>query len=159
MRTLIKSTLAVLASTVAVSAGEVAPDAVQFDDYGAVENSLTDTPGDPENGAVVMKTKSIGNCISCHEVTALKDAPFHGEIGPVLDGAGDRWSAAQLRGIVSNAKKTFPGTMMPAYYKTSGFIRPGDAFTGKKGEEPLPPLLTAQQIEDVVAFLMTQKEE
>lgn len=159
MRTLINTTLAVLASTIAVSAGEVAPDAVKFDDYGAVEESLTGTAGDAENGAMVMKTKSIGNCISCHEVTALKDAPFHGEIGPLLDGAGDRWSEAELRGILTNAKKTFPGTMMPAYYKTTGFTRPGDAFTGKAAEEPLPPLLTAQQIEDVVAFLMTQKEE
>ena len=106
-----------------------------------------------------MKTKSAGNCISCHEVSALEDAPFHGEIGPMLDGAGDRWSEAHLRGIVANAKMTFPGTMMPAYYKTKGFVRPGDAFTGNAAEEPLPPLLTAQQIEDVVAFLMTLKEE
>jgi len=154
------TTCAVLAfSAMAVSAEEIAPNAVEFDEYGSVETSLTGKPGDPENGALVMKTKSIGNCISCHEVTALKDAPFHGEIGPMLDGAGDRWSEAELRGLVTNAKKTFPGTMMPAYYKTTGFVRPGNAFTGKAAEEPLPPLLTAQQIEDVVAFLMTQTEE
>ena len=77
----------------------------------------------------------------------------------MLDGAGDRWTEADLRGIVSNAKKTFPGTMMPAYYKVDGYIRPGDAFTGKAAEEPLPPLLSGQQVEDVVAFLMTLKEE
>jgi len=154
------TTCAVLAfSAMAVSAEEIAPNAVEFDEYGSVETSLTGKPGDPENGALVMKTKSIGNCISCHEVTALKDAPFHGEIGPMLDGAGDRWSEAELRGLVTNAKKTFPGTMMPAYYKTTGFTRPGNAYTGKAAEEPLPPLLTAQQIEDVVAFLMTQTEE
>ena len=154
------TTCAVLAfSAMAVSAEEIAPNAVEFDEYGSVETSLTGKPGDPENGALVMKTKSIGNCISCHEVTALKDAPFHGEIGPMLDGAGDRWSEAELRGLVTNAKKTFPGTMMPAYYKTTGFVRPGNAFTGKAAEEPLPPLLTAQQIEDVVAFLMIQTEE
>lgn len=159
MRTLTTTAIAVLATTVAVTAAEVAPKEVTFDDYGAVETSLTGTAGDPENGAMVMKTKSIGNCISCHQVSALDDAPFHGEIGPMLDGAGDRWSEAELRGIVTNAKKTFPETMMPAYYKVDGFIRPGDAFTGKAGEEPLPPLLTGQQIEDVVAFLMTLKEE
>jgi len=159
MKTRITTALAVLASATVVSAGEVAPEDMTFGEYGAVEQSLTGKPGNPENGAVVMKTKSIGNCISCHEVTALKDAPFHGEIGPMLDGAGDRWSQAQLRGIVANAKNTFPGTMMPAYYKTAGYVRPGKAFTGKAAEEPLPPLLTAQQIEDVVAFLMTQTEE
>jgi sulfur-oxidizing protein SoxX len=48
--------------------------------------------------------------------------------------------------------------MMPSFYKTSGYIRPGDAFTGKAGTEPLPPLLTAQEIEDIVAYLLTLTE-
>ena len=159
MRTTITTGLAVLALTVAVSAQEVDPQAVAFDEYGAVAASLTGVAGNADNGAKVMTTKSQGNCISCHAVTSLSDAPFHGEVGPILDGVGDRWSEAELRGILTNAKLTFPDTMMPAYYKTTGFIRPGNAFTGKKGDEPLPPLLSAQQIEDVVAFLMTQKEE
>lgn len=137
----------------------VAPGDVQFDEYGGVAESLTGQPGDVENGAVVMKSKSIGNCISCHKVSALDDAPFHGEIGPPLDGVGDRWGEAEIRGIVANAKKTYPGTMMPAYFKVEGFTRPGDAHTGKAPEGPLDPLLTAQQIEDVVAFLVTLKEE
>ncbi|GGO56786.1 sulfur-oxidizing protein SoxX [Roseovarius pacificus] len=148
----------VLAASSAM-AEPVAPADVQFDEYGAVAESLTGQPGDPENGAMVMKTKSIGNCISCHEITALNDAPFHGEIGPTLDGVADRWSEAEIRGIVSNAKNTYPGTMMPAYYKVDGFVRPGNAYTGKAPEGPLDPLLSAQQIEDVVAFLVTLKEQ
>ncbi len=76
----------------------------------------------------------------------------------MLDGAGDRWSEAELRGIVANAKMMFEGTMMPAFYKTEGFTRPGDAYTGKAPEGDLPPLLSAQQIEDVVAYLATLKE-
>ena len=159
MRILTATCAAVLMTAVCAAADEVAPDDVTFGEYGAVETSLSGAEGNAENGAEVMKARSMGNCVACHQVSALSDAPFHGEIGPVLDGAGDRWSEAELRGIVSNAKNTFPESMMPAYYKSSGFIRPGDAFTGKAGEEPLPPLLTAQQIEDVVAFLMTQKEE
>lgn len=159
MRRLITTSLAAMAVAGAVSAGEVDPQEVEFDDNGAVAASLTGVPGNPENGAKIMTTKSLGNCISCHQVTALKHAPFHGNIGPVLDGVGDRYSEAELRGILVNAKKTFPGTMMPAYYKSTGFIRPGKGFSGKKAEEPLPPLLSAQQIEDVVAFLMTLKEE
>lgn len=139
-------------------AGEVAPADVQFDDAGAVAQSLTGAPGDAANGAEVMKSKKIGNCVSCHALEALSDAPFHGEIGPVLDGVGDRWSEAELRGILSNAKMTFDGTMMPAYYKVDGFIRPGNAYTGKAPDGPLSPLLTAQQIEDVIAFLSTQKD-
>ena len=104
--------------------------------------------------------KGAGNCIACHNVSALSDLPFHGEIGPPLDGAADRWSEAELRGIVSNAKIMFEGTMMPAFYKTEGFVRVGDAYTGKAHPEgEVQPLLTAQDIEDVVAFLMTLKEE
>ena len=143
----------------AAVAEPVAPTDVAFDDYGAVSESLTGAPGDPEAGAKVMTTRSMGNCVACHQVTALESAPFHGEVGPMLDGVADRWNEAELRGIVSNAKMTYDGTVMPSYYKTSGYIRPGNAFTGKAAEEPLPPLLTAEQIEDVVAFLMTLKEE
>ncbi len=64
---------------------------------------------------------------------------------------------SELRGIVSNAKMMFDGTIMPSFYKTKGYIRPGDAFTGKAAEGELPPLLTAEQVEDVVAYLMTIK--
>jgi sulfur-oxidizing protein SoxX len=152
-------TLAATLTTGAAFADVVAPGDVQFDEYGAVSQSLTGQPGDAENGAMVMKTKSVGNCISCHEVTALNDAPFHGEVGPPLDGVADRWSEAELRGILVNAKKTYEGTMMPAYYKVDGFIRPGNAYTGKAAEGPLDPLLTAQQIEDVIAFLGTLEYE
>jgi len=137
----------------------VAPADVTFDDYGAVEQSLTGTPGDAANGAKIVGSKKAGNCVACHQVSALSDVPFQGEVGPMLDGAGDRWSEAELRGIVANSKMTFEGSVMPSYYKTTGYTRPGDAYTGKAAEEPLPPLLEAQQIEDVVAFLATLKEE
>ncbi len=135
------------------------PSEVVFDDYGAVEASLTGAPGDPEKGAEVVASKKMGNCIACHQVSDLDEVPFHGEVGPPLDGAGSRWSEAELRGIVANAKKTFPDTIMPAFYKSEGFIRPGNAFTGKAGTEPLPPLLSAEQIENVVAYLATLTDE
>ena len=138
-------------------AQEVSPLNVAFDEYGEIAESLTGTPGDPAAGQKVMATKSMGNCVACHQVTGL-DAAFQGTVGPSLDGAGDRWELAQLRGIVADAKKTFPDTVMPGFYKVQGFIRPGNAFTGKAGTEPLPPLLNATQIEDVVAYLVTLKE-
>ncbi|SIT15891.1 sulfur-oxidizing protein SoxX [Roseivivax lentus] len=140
-------------------AQEVAPTDVSYGEYGAVEASLSGAPGNAEAGAEVMSQRSLGNCVACHQVSALGDVPFQGEVGPSLDGAGSRWEEADLRGIVANAKMTFPESVMPAFYKSEGFIRPGDAFTGKAGTEPLPPLLTAQQVEDVVAFLMTLKDE
>jgi len=126
---------------------------------GAVSDSLSGVPGNAENGAILMN-KGSGNCIACHAVTALSDLPFHGEVGPTLDGAADRWSEAELRGIVANAKMTFEGSVMPSFYKTEGFVRLGNAYTGKAhGEGEVLPLLTAQDIEDVVAFLVTLKED
>ena len=140
----------------AAIAGTPAPSEVVYED-GAVAESLTGTPGDPEAGKVLMN-KGAGNCIACHAVTELSALQFHGDIGPVLDGVADRWNEAQLRGIVANAKMTFPDSMMPSFYKTEGYIRPGVAYTSKPPEGPLDPLLSAQQIEDVVAFLMTLKD-
>jgi len=150
-------TLSVLAAGSAL-AEPVAPSDVQFDDYGAVTESLTGQAGDPAKGAEVLSKRSLGNCVACHQVSALPDVPFQGNIGPMLDGVGDRWNEAELRGIVSDAKKTYPGTMMPSYYRVDDFIRVGNAYTGKAAEGALDPLLTAQQIEDVVAFLVTLKD-
>lgn len=155
---LVAITAAIVAAGVA-SAQEIAPTEVSYGEYGAVETSLSGAPGNPEEGALIVGDKKRGNCVACHKVSALSDVPFQGEVGPMLDGAGSRWEEADLRGIVANAKNTFPDSMMPAFYKTKGFIRPGDGFTGEAGTEPLPPLLTAQEIEDVVAFLMTLKDE
>lgn len=134
----------------------VKPVDVVFAD-GAVKGSLTGAPGDPATGRVIMN-KGAGNCIACHSVSDLKDLPFHGEVGPLLDGVADRWTEAELRGIVSDAKNMFPESVMPSFYRTTGFIRPGDAYTGKAAQGELEPLLTAQQVEDVVAYLLTLKE-
>ncbi|KQI67417.1 monoheme cytochrome C SoxX [Loktanella sp. 3ANDIMAR09] len=142
----------------AVCAETIVPTAVAYGEYGEVATSLTGAPGDQANGVMVMTNRGKGNCIACHQVTALEEFPFHGEVGPSLDGVADRWTEDDLRGIVANAKMAFPGTMMPAFYKTEGYIRPGDDYTGKAGSEPLAPILTAQEVEDVVAYLMTLNE-
>lgn len=149
--------LALAASTCAVAAEEITPTQVAFED-GTVATSLTGVPGDPAMGREIVGNKSLGNCVACHEVTDLADVPFHGEIGPMLDGAGDRWSEAELRGIVANAKMMFEDSLMPSFYKTEGFIRPGNAYTGKAADDTFGPLLNAQQIEDVVAYLVTLKD-
>jgi sulfur-oxidizing protein SoxX len=147
-----------LAATVA-TAETVPPEAVVYGEYGEVEASLTGQPGNPEEGLKVFTSRAQGNCIACHTVSALIDSvAFHGNVGPSLDGVADRWTEADIRGIVANAKNVYPDTIMPAFYKTSGFVRPGEGFTSKPAAEPLPPMLSAQQIEDVVAYLMTLKE-
>lgn len=154
-----KKTVTALAAaliTTGVAWAETMPNDVVFVD-GAVEESLTGVAGDPVAGRAVMN-KGKGNCVACHQTTDLTEYSFQGEIGPSLDGVADRWTEAELRGIITNAKMMFEGTMMPAMYKTQGFLRPGDKYTGKAGTEPLPSLLNAQQIEDAVAYLMTLTE-
>lgn len=151
------SAIMLVCAVSAAQAETVGPDDVVFED-GAVAASLTGQPGNAANGAVLMD-KGSGNCIACHNVSALSELQFQGDVGPMLDGVADRWSEAELRGIVSNAKMMFDGTVMPSFYRTSGFTRPGDAFTGKAPSGALEPLLTAQEVEDVVAFLMTLKDE
>ena len=136
----------------------IAPDDVVPNDYGEIGESLTGVAGDPARGAEVMTTRGLGNCIACHQVTDLEEFEFHGEVGPSLDGVGARWDEAALRGIVVNAKGIFPDSVMPSFYRVSGFTRPGNAFTGRAAEGPLDPLLSAQDIEDVVAYLLTLSE-
>ncbi|WP_375267099.1 sulfur oxidation c-type cytochrome SoxX [Planktotalea sp.] len=154
----ILATSAALAAVLAtsVAAEMIAPSDVKYED-GSVAMSLSGKAGDAAEGEKIMN-KGAGNCIACHQISSLDYLSFQGEIGPALDGAADRWTEAELRGIVANAKIMFEGTMMPSFYKTEGFTRLGDAYTGKAHPGNPEPLLTAQQVEDVVAYLTTLKE-
>lgn len=156
MKNLVKGAAMFAVMTSSAAAEIIAPSDVVFQD-GAVSESLSGQPGNPDEGAVLMN-KGAGNCIACHQVTALSNLPFHGEIGPPLDGVADRWSEAELRGIVANAKVMFEESMMPSFYRTEGFVRLGDAYSGQAHQGEVEPLLTAQQVEDVVSYLMTLKE-
>lgn len=153
---LMAASIALAATT--LNADVIAPDGVVANEYGDVDQSLTGMPGNVERGREVMYTRGLGNCIACHQVSDLEEYPFHGEVGPSLDGVGARWEEAALRGIIVDAKAVFPETMMPAFYRTSGYIRPGNGFTGRAVEGSVEPLLSAQDIEDVVAYLMTLTE-
>jgi sulfur-oxidizing protein SoxX len=116
-----------------------------------IPSPLTARPGDAEEGAKVVAGRRLGNCLSCHEISALRDEAFHGDVGPSLDGVAGRWDAATLRMIVVNAKMVFgPDTVMPAFHRVDGLNRVRPEFARK-------PILTAQQVEDVVAFLATLK--
>ncbi len=155
-RTLILAA-ALIGTGAALTAETVSTANVVYDEYGSIAESLTGVAGDPAAGIEVMSSRSLGNCVACHQATDL-EAAFQGNVGPSLDGSADRWDQAQLRGILADAKMTFPETMMPSFYKETGYIRPGNAYTGKAAGEELTTLLTAQQIEDVVAYLATLKE-
>jgi len=141
----------VLMAAAPALADEVAPGDVVFGEYGEVEVSLTGVPGDAAAGREVFMNRRLGNCLACHENSEMSDQPFHGEVGPMLDGAGDRWSEADLRGIIVNSKNIFPGTIMPAFYVNEGFIRVREDYEDQT-------ILTAQQVEDLVAYLMTLQD-
>ncbi|WP_037545101.1 sulfur oxidation c-type cytochrome SoxX [Stappia stellulata] len=118
---------------------------------GTIPQPLTDVAGDPVAGKQAVVDRKLGNCLACHTAADLANEPFHGEVGPPLDGVADRWDEATLRMIVVNPKMVYDGTIMPAFHRVEGLNLVMDKFAGK-------PILTAQQVEDVVAYLKTLSE-
>lgn len=151
MKRLSVAVLAVVCAATPMFCADIAPMSVVYVD-GAVEASLTGVAGDAANGRAVFADRKLGNCLACHENADWDEQPFHGEVGPILDGVALRWSEAELRGIVANSKVMFEGSIMPAFYVDAGFERTLEKFEGKS-------ILSAQQVEDVVAYLMTLTEE
>jgi len=135
----------------ASSAQEVSPADVVFSEYGAVDASLTGVTGNAENGASLFKNRKLGNCLACHQNSDMMDQGFHGEVGPPLDGVGSNWSEAELRGILTNSKNTFDGTIMPAFYVEVAGVRTLDKFAGNT-------ILAAQDVEDILAYLLSLTE-
>ena len=111
--------------------------------------SLTGAKGDPVRGRAIVADRQVGLCLLCHS-GPFPEERFQGDLAPTLAGAGARWSEGQLRLRIADAAKLNPQTIMPSYYKTQGLERVAPAFRGKT-------ILSAQQIEDVVAYLGTLK--
>ena len=142
---------AAIAATTAVAYSETAPGDVEITDM-QVSESLTGTPGDPAEGRKTFADRKLGNCLACHAVTDQSEQLFHGEVGPELDGVADRWSEDELRAIVVNSKEIFSDqTIMPGFYTLDVGVNVREDLVGKT-------ILTAQQVEDVVAYLATLKE-
>ncbi len=116
---------------------------------GGIPASLTGVAGDVDSGRKTVINRKQGNCLACHAVSSLDNQPFHGEVGPSLDGIAGRYSEAELRLILVDSKKVFDDTIMPSFYRTDGYERVAKKFAGKT-------ILSAQQVEDVLAFLKTQ---
>lgn len=130
----------------------VAPDAVKFDEE-SVKASLTGTDGNAETGRKVFANRKQGNCLACHANKDLSSQPFHGEVGPPLDGVADRYDAANLRGILVNSKVALhEDTIMPSFYRAKNGERTAKKFIGKT-------ILSAEQVEDVLAYLQTLKSK
>jgi len=113
---------------------------------------LTGEAGDPKRGRAVVIDQQQGNCLACHEIPALAEEPLHGTVGPSLAGVADRYGEGELRLRLVNPKRINPDTVMPAYYAHDGLYRVAEKFEGQT-------ILTAQQVEDVLAFLLTFDEE
>jgi len=112
----------------------------------AIPVPLVPTAGDPARGRVVMAGRDA-NCLLCHAVPESGER-FMGNVAPPLSGVGARLSAAQLRLRVVDQSRLNRDTVMPSYYRVGGLTRVAEAYRGK-------PILTAQQVEDVVAYLQT----
>ncbi|MCP1200812.1 sulfur oxidation c-type cytochrome SoxX [Notoacmeibacter sp. MSK16QG-6] len=132
-------------------AQDVKPEAVAFSDSGGIETPVAAQAGSAEAGQKVLTDRKLGNCVACHQVSTL-DAPFQGNVGPSLDGVGDRYEPDMLRAIVVNPKKAlYDGTIMPGFYTLDVGKHVREDLVGKT-------ILSAQQVEDVVAYLQTLKE-
>jgi sulfur-oxidizing protein SoxX len=108
--------------------------------------------GDAERGRELSFDRSKGNCIACHALP-VPEAEFPGEIGPSLAGVGERLSEGQIRLRVVDPKQVNPETIMP------GFYRHPKHFNHVKKKYRGRTLLSAQEIEDLVAYLVTLKQE
>lgn len=108
------------------------------------------TAGDAARGRAIVANRQVGLCLLCH-TGPIPEERFQGNLAPDLQGAGQRWNTAQLRLRIVDASRFNPATIMPAYYKTEGLSRVAASYKDKT-------ILTAQQIEDVVAWLQTLKE-
>jgi L-cysteine S-thiosulfotransferase len=115
----------------------------------AIPASLTGTKGDATRGRAIVANRNSGLCLLCHSGPFPEDR-FQGNIGPDLSGVGSRWSEGQLRLRIVDASKFNPDTIMPPFYRIDGLSRVPTAYRDK-------PVLTAVEIEDVVAYLMTLK--
>lgn len=132
------------------AAADVAPGDVTFGDDG-VAMSLTGVAGDPVAGADTFKDRGLGNCLACHANKDMSKDLFHGDVGPALDGVAERYEPEMLRQIVVNAKQVFTSeTVMPGFYSLDVGINVDEEHAGKT-------ILSAQQVEDVVAYLGTLK--
>jgi sulfur-oxidizing protein SoxX len=137
--------MASLGATVASAQGALLPFRIVGD---AIPASLTGAPGDTERGLKIVTNRQVGLCLLCH--SGPYSERFQGTMAPDLSGTGARWNEGQLRLRIVDAARINPDTIMPPYYRVDGLARVASGFRGKT-------ILTAEQIEDVVAYLVTLK--
>lgn len=118
--------------------------------HGGMPIPLTDTPGDAARGRAIVADKRKGLCLLCHS-GPFPEERFQGDLAPSLAGAGARNSVAQLRARMVDSRQVAPGSLMPPYFATDGLARVSPQHAGRT-------ILTAGEVEDVIAYLVTLKE-
>jgi sulfur-oxidizing protein SoxX len=140
--------LAAMPAAAAAQDGALRPYTVHGD---AIPASLTGAPGDAARGRAIVADRQRGLCLLCH-TGPLPEERFQGTLAPDLAGAGARLSEGQLRLRIVDSRRLNPDSIMPAYYRIDGMTRVGAAWRERT-------VLTADEVEDVVAFLVTLQEE
>jgi len=136
----------------ALSTGALAQTLVPYTiENGEIARSLTGQPGDSAKGRKIVAERQKGLCLLCH-AGPFPEERFQGDLAPALHGVGARMSEGALRLRMVDGANVNPDTIMPAYYRIDGLTRVAPAQRGK-------PLLDAQEIEDVVAWLLTLKDD
>jgi len=115
----------------------------------AIPEPLTKARGDGTRGRALVVERS-STCILCHS-GPFPEQKFQGDLAPDLSGSGSRWSEGQLRLRLVDASRLNAATIMPSYYRVDGLDRVGTLWRGK-------PILSAEQIEDIVAYLVSLRE-
>jgi sulfur-oxidizing protein SoxX len=116
---------------------------------GEITRPLTDSPGNPARGRSIVRDLAHATCLICHAMP-IPEEPDHGDIGPSLVGVGARSSEGALRLRLVDPKAINPDSIMPSYFRIDGLNRVWTPFVGR-------PVYTAQQVEDVVAYLASLK--
>jgi sulfur-oxidizing protein SoxX len=115
-----------------------------------IEQPLCGLSGDPERGKGIVTDSHKGNCLACHQLP-IEGIEAYGTIGPPLEGVGSRMTESQIRTRVVDTRNVNPMSIMPGFYRDPRLInRPGIKYRGKT-------FLTAQQVEDVIAYLVSLK--
>lgn len=111
----------------------------------ALDRPLTDEPGNPGRGRLIVRDMARATCLICHALP-IPEEPDHGRVGPSLAGIGSRMTPGELRLRLVDPRAANPDTIMPSYFRTEGLYRVAPAYQGQT-------IYTAQQVEDVVAYL------
>ncbi|WP_338308526.1 sulfur oxidation c-type cytochrome SoxX [Bradyrhizobium sp. TM233] len=141
---------AFIVASLALSSHTKADELVPYKIVGdGIPASLTGSPGDATRGRALVLARTT-TCILCHS-GPFPETRFQGDLAPDLTGAGNRWSASQLRLRLIDAARFNAQTIMPSYFRNDDLVRVGRNFAGK-------PILSAAEIEDIVAFLATLRD-